>query len=40
MYTSPRYSTLAPGLRPLPYAYGAGECLVEGCLDLLASLLR
>ena len=39
MYTSPRYEKLAEDKRPLPYAFGAGECFLLDCLDLIKKLL-
>lgn len=40
VYTSVRTHGLAPGLRPLPYAYGAAECLLRHSLDLIEELLK
>lgn len=37
-YTSVRYSKLKEGFRPLPYALGAGECLINNCLSLIDEL--
>ncbi len=35
MYTLVRYYSLGDDHRPLPYAQGAGEKFVQGCLDLI-----
>jgi len=40
LYTSPRYSKLAEETRPLPYALGAGECLLRDSITLIKSLLE
>ncbi len=40
LYTCPRYARLAPDSRPLPYALGAGECMLEASLKLIQSLLQ
>ena len=37
-YSSVRYSKLKEGFRPLPYALGAGECLINNCLSLIDEL--
>lgn len=37
MNTSNRYSMLEDGCRPLPFAFGAGDRLIEGCLELLTT---
>ena len=37
-YSSVRYSKLKEGMRPLPYALGASECLIGNCLSLIDEL--
>jgi hypothetical protein len=39
-YTGARYGKLRQNARPLPYALGAGECMLRGCLDLIDDLLN
>ncbi len=39
-YTVQRYDKLSEGNRPLPYALGAGECLLRDCTDLIDDLLE
>lgn len=39
-YTVVRYAKLKDGYRPLPYALGAGECLIGNCLSLIDELCR
>ena len=40
LYTCPRYSKLAEDSRPLPYALGAGECMLRNSLTLIKSILE
>lgn len=39
-YTVTRYDKLSEGNRPLPYALGAGECLLSNALSLIDELLK
>lgn len=39
-YTVTRYDKLSEGNRPLPYALGAGECLLRESLSLIDDLLK
>lgn len=39
-YTVTRYDKLSEGNRPLPYAMGAGECMLSNSLKLIEDLLK
>ena len=39
-YTGSRYEKLRENTRPLPYALGASECMLGGCLTLINDLIK